>query len=40
MRKMRFGEAQIRGILREVEGGLAIADLCQGHGICNATFYQ
>jgi len=40
MRKSRFTEAQIMDILRQVDGGLALADVCRGHGISSATFYK
>jgi putative transposase len=40
MRKSRFTEAQIMGILRQVEGGLALADVCREHAISSATFYK
>ncbi len=40
MRKSRFSETQIMGILRQAEGGLAVADLCREHSISNATFYK
>jgi putative transposase len=40
MRKSRFTEAQIMGILRQVEGGLALADVCREHPISSATFYK
>ena len=40
MRKSRFSEAQIMGILRQAEGGLAVADLCREHTISSATFYK
>ena len=32
MRKSRFSETQIMGILRQGKGGLAVADLCQLDG--------
>jgi putative transposase len=40
MRKSRFTEAQIMGILRQVEGGMVLADVCREHAISNATFYK
>lgn len=40
MRKSRFTDAQIMCILRQVEGGLALADVCREHAISSATFYK
>ena len=40
MRKSKFSESQIAGILREVEGGVAVAEVARKHGISAATFYQ
>jgi putative transposase len=40
MKKSRFTEVQIISVLKQAEGGMAIADLCREHGISNATFYQ
>jgi putative transposase len=40
MRKSRFSEAQIMGILRQAENGLALAEVCREHGISSATFYK
>jgi len=31
---------QIIGLLREQEGGTAMADVCRRHGIRSATFFQ
>lgn len=40
MKKTRFTEAQIIGILNEQGKGSKIADLCRTHGISEATFYN
>ena len=40
MRKTRFTEAQIIGILREHEAGAATADVCRKNGVSSATFYK
>lgn len=38
MRRGRFAEDQIIGVLREHEAGVKTADLCLKHGISDATF--
>jgi putative transposase len=40
MRKSRFSEEQIIGILKEHQAGLSAAELCRRHGISDATFYK
>ena len=40
MRKSRFTEEQIIGILKEQEGGMPTADVCRRHGISSATFFK
>jgi putative transposase len=40
MKRKRFTEEQIIGVLREHEVGAKTADLCRKHGISEATFYN
>ena len=40
MKKSRFTDAQIMGILRQAEGGMAVSELCREHAISSATFYK
>lgn len=40
MKRKRFSEEQIIGVLKEHEAGVKTADLCRKHGISDATFYN
>lgn len=40
MRKSRFTDEQIIGILKEHHAGVSAVDLCRKHGISDATFYK
>jgi putative transposase len=40
MKRRRYREAQINGILKLREAGVTTTDLCREHGIRDATFYN
>ena len=40
MKRSRFSEEQIIGVLKEQEAGMATAELCRRHGISPATVYK
>ena len=40
MRRSRFTEGQILGILKEHEAGRSAGDLCRKHGISDQTLYN
>ena len=40
MRRSRFSEEQIIGMLKEHESGVSTADVCRKYGVSSATFYK
>ena len=40
MKKSRFTDEQIIGMLKEQESGLPTAEVCRKHGISSASFYK
>ena len=40
MKRSRFTEDQIIGMLKEHETGISVADLCRKHGVSDATVYK
>lgn len=40
MRRKRFSEEQIIGVLRQAEAGAPPAELCRQHGISEGTLYR
>ena len=40
MKRSRFTEDQIIGVLKEHQAGIPTAELCRKHGISDATFYN
>ena len=40
MRKSRFTEAQMIGMIKEQEAGMPTAEVCRKHGLSQGTFYK
>ena len=40
MKKTRYSEEQIIGILKEAEAGVPTTELCRKYGISDATYYN
>ncbi len=40
MKRSRFSDEQVIGILKEQEAGAVTADVCRHHGISEATLYK
>ena len=40
MKRSRFSDEQIIGILKEHQAGLSATDLCRKYGVSDATFYK
>lgn len=39
MKRSRFNQEQIIGVLKEHQAGASVSDLCRKHAISDATFY-
>jgi putative transposase len=40
LKKSRFTESQVLGVLKQAEAGTPVPELCRTHGISSATFYK
>jgi putative transposase len=40
MKRSRFSDEQIIGILKEHQAGMPVSDLCRKYGVSDATFYK
>jgi putative transposase len=39
MKKTRFTESQILAVIKEVETGKTVSEVCRKHGVSDATYY-
>ena len=40
MKRSRYSEDQIVGILKEAEAGISVSELCRKYGMSDATYYN
>jgi putative transposase len=40
MKKVKYSEEQIIGVLKEAKAGMPIVELCRKYGISDATYYN
>jgi putative transposase len=40
IKKSRYTESQIIGVLKEVDAGMKFEEVCRQHGISSATYYN
>jgi len=40
MKRKKFSEEQIIGVLKEAEAGAKVREVCRKHGISDATYYS
>ncbi len=40
MKKSRFTDLQIMGVLKQADGGVPVSGLCREHGISSAAIYK
>lgn len=40
MKKSRYSDSQILGILKQAEAGTPVPELCREHGMSSASFYK
>ncbi len=40
MKRSRFSETQIIGILKEADAGMKVTEICRKYGISDATYYN